>query len=140
MTFFFPDTLFFTVESVSSFLIDTLSDSLIKKNERTFYLYIFLCFHAASCFESVEQLTRDGVEICCDQNDWTDVTWQLRGDLLPELKKLVQTVCFQVLHVSYSQSSLPLREQKRQEKLLQWLQGAQEAVTDKDISTWLLIP
>lgn len=40
---------------------------------------MFCSLHTSSCFESVEQLTRGSAGICCGQNDWTGVAWQLKG-------------------------------------------------------------
>lgn len=125
-----PWSIVFAVGIMSPLLMDTLSHLMVEKNKR-----MFCCLHSSSCFGSVEQLTRGPAGICCGQSEWTGVAWQLKGFVLPPLRKLFHTSCFQGLPVS----SGPFVEQKTWEKLLQSLQSSREAVADKDISTWFLI-
>lgn len=122
-----PDPLVFAVGSMSPLLMDTWSHLMVEKNRR-----MFCCLHSSSWFGSVEQLTKATAGICCGQKEWTVWPGSWR-DLLPLLRKLFQTACFQGLPVS----SGPFLEQKTWEKLLQSLQSSQEAVAD--ISTCFLI-
>ena len=50
-----------------------------EKQKNFLIIQVFCCLRTSSYFQSVEQLTRGAVGICCDQNDWTDVAWQLKG-------------------------------------------------------------
>lgn len=74
MMHLYPDPLVFAVGNMSSLLMDTLNHLMMEKNKG-----MFCSLHPSSCFESVEQLTRGTSGICCGQNDWTGVAWQLTG-------------------------------------------------------------
>lgn len=74
MMYLFPDPLVFAVGRKHVILTDGYLKPFDDGEKR-----MFCCLHTSSCFESVEQLTRGTAGICCGQNDWTGVAWQLKG-------------------------------------------------------------